>query len=159
MGPLYTMTREEPLLILQTLSELTGKSWILASSWPGEAPVLFLKKPGGDLTFYADSHALNAINERDWCPLPFICENLRLIARAKWISKVDVHSVFHRLGVVKGDERKAIVSGCFVWRLASWLVPVIYIPKYMLYLRSLTLGGPISSEVAGSLRGTHSNSG
>ncbi|KAI0991572.1 hypothetical protein K3495_g16615 [Podosphaera aphanis] len=46
-GPLYSMSREELLVLRKTLTELIDKNWIRASSSPGGAPVLFIKKPGG----------------------------------------------------------------------------------------------------------------
>ncbi|KAI1006416.1 hypothetical protein K3495_g1806 [Podosphaera aphanis] len=46
-GPLYGMSREELLVLRKTLTELLDKNWIRASSSPGGAPVLFVKKPNG----------------------------------------------------------------------------------------------------------------
>ncbi|KAI1003451.1 hypothetical protein K3495_g4754 [Podosphaera aphanis] len=48
-GPLYSMSREELLVLRKPLTELLDKNWIRASSSPGGAPVLFIKKPGGGL--------------------------------------------------------------------------------------------------------------
>lgn len=71
-GTLYNMSREELLLLRKTLTELLDKNWIRASSLPGGAPVLFIKKPGGGLRFCVDYRALNAVTERDRYPLPLI---------------------------------------------------------------------------------------
>lgn len=119
-GPLYGMSREELLVLRKTLTELLDKNWIRASSSPGGAPVLFIKKPGGGLRFCVDYRALNAITERDRYPLPLIRETLRMVSRATWLSKVDVRSAFHRLRVEKGDEWKT----AFRTRFGSyeWLV-------------------------------------
>ncbi|KAI0993381.1 hypothetical protein K3495_g14803, partial [Podosphaera aphanis] len=87
-GPLYGMTREELLVLRKTLTELLGKNWIRASSSPGGAPVLFIKKPNGGLRFCVDYRALNAITERDRYPLPLMQETLKMVSKAKWISKV-----------------------------------------------------------------------
>ncbi|KAI0990968.1 hypothetical protein K3495_g17219, partial [Podosphaera aphanis] len=105
-GPLYGMSRGELLVLRKTLSELLDKNWIRASSSPGGAPVLFTKKPGGGLRFCVDYRALNAITNRDRYPLPLIKETLRLASKAKWFSKVDVRTAFHRLRVTEGDEWK-----------------------------------------------------
>ncbi|KAI1002011.1 hypothetical protein K3495_g6193 [Podosphaera aphanis] len=51
-------------------------------------------------------------------PLPLIRETLRLIAREKWISKVDVRAAFHRLRIKEGDEWKTAFRtrfGSFEW--------------------------------------------
>ena len=119
-GPLYGMSREELLVLRKTLTELLNKNWIRASSSPGGAPVLFIKKPGGGLRFCVDYRALNAITERDRYPLPLIRETLRILSNATYLSKVDVRSAFHRLRIAKGDEWKT----AFRTRFGSyeWLV-------------------------------------
>ena len=119
-GPLYGMSRDELLVLRKTLTELLDKNWIRASSSPGGAPVLFIKKPGGGLRFCVNYRALNEITDRDRYPLPLIRETLRLVSRATWLSKVDVRSAFHRLRIAKGDEWKT----AFRTRFGSyeWLV-------------------------------------
>lgn len=105
-GPLYGMSRDELLVLRKTLTGLLDKNWIRASSSPGGAPVLFVKKPGGGLRFCVDYRALNTISERDRYPLPLIKETLRTIAKAQWVTKVDVRAAFHRLRIREGDEWK-----------------------------------------------------
>ena len=117
-GPLYGMSRGELIVLRKTLTELLDKNWIRASSSPGGAPVLFIKKPGGGLRFCVDYRALNAITERDRYPLPLIRETLRLASGATWLSKVDVRSAFHRLRILKGDEFKTAFRtrfGAYEW--------------------------------------------
>ena len=103
-GPLYSMSHDELLVLRKTLTELLDKNWIRVSSSPGGAPVLFAHKPGGGLRFCVDYRALNAISKRDRYPLPLIKETLRQIARATWVSKIDVRAAFHRLRIKEGDE-------------------------------------------------------
>lgn len=119
-GPLYGMSRDELLVLRKTLTELLDKNWIRASSSPGGAPVLFIRKPQGGLRFCVDYRSLNAITERDRYPLPLIRETLRMVANATWVSKVDVRAAFHRLRIAKGDEWKT----AFRTRFGSyeWLV-------------------------------------
>ena len=105
-GPLYSMSRDELLVLRKTLTDLLDKNWIRASNAPGGAPVLFARKPGGGLRFCVDYRGLNAITADDRYPLPLIRETLRMIARSKWLSKVDVRAAFHRLRIAEGDEWK-----------------------------------------------------
>ncbi|KAI0996391.1 hypothetical protein K3495_g11789 [Podosphaera aphanis] len=117
-GPLYNMSREELLVLRKTLTDHLGKNWIRASSSPSGAPVLFVKKPGGGLRFCADYRALNAITVKDRYPLPLIKETLRQVARATWVSKVDVRAAFHKLRIREGDEPKTVSRtryGLFEW--------------------------------------------
>ena len=107
-------------MLRKTLYELLDSGFIRASSSDAGAPVIFVKKPGGGLRFCVDYRALNAVTQKDGYPLPLIKETLRDIAQARWISKVDVISAFHRLRMRHGDESLT----AFRTRLGSfeWLV-------------------------------------
>ncbi|KAI0996563.1 hypothetical protein K3495_g11619 [Podosphaera aphanis] len=117
-GPLYGMSRDELLVLRKTLTDHLDKGWIRASSSPGGAPVLFVKKPGGGLRFCVDYRALNAISEKDRYPLPLIKETLRSVSKSTWITKVDVRAAFHKLRIREGDEDKTAFRtrfGSFEW--------------------------------------------
>ena len=103
-GPLYNMSREELLVLRKTLTELLEKGWIRPSSSPAAAPVLFAKKPNGGLRFCVDYRGLNAITMPDRYPLPLFKETLRQLSKAKWFTKLDVKSAFHRIRIREGDE-------------------------------------------------------
>ena len=116
--PLYSMSREELLVLRKTLYELLHSGFIHASSAEGGAPEIFVKKPGGGLRFCVDYRALNSITEKDGYPLPLINDTLRDIARAKYVSKVDVMSAFHRLRLKEGSEAHTVFQthlGSYEW--------------------------------------------
>ena len=46
-GPLYSMSREELLVLRKTLTELLQKGWIRPSKSEAAVPVLFAKKQNG----------------------------------------------------------------------------------------------------------------
>ena len=48
-GPLYSMSREELLVLRKTLTDYLDKGFIRVSNSPAAAPILFAKKPGGGL--------------------------------------------------------------------------------------------------------------
>lgn len=50
-GQLYSISRDELLVLRKTLTDYLDKSFIRVSSSPAAAPVLFAKKPGGGLRF------------------------------------------------------------------------------------------------------------
>ena len=56
----------------------------------------------------------------DSYPIPYIDETLRIIAAAKYISKVHIISTFHRIRVKDGDEWKMAITTRF--GLYGWLV-------------------------------------
>ena len=87
-GPLYSMSREELLVLRKTLTELLGKGWIRPSSSPAASPVLFARKPNGGLRFCVDYRGLNAITLPDRYPLPLFKETLRQLSKARWLTKL-----------------------------------------------------------------------
>lgn len=117
-GPLYNMPREELLVLRKTLTDLSNKGWIRASISPAAAPVLFAMKPSGGLRFCVDYRGLNAITIPDRYPLPLFKETLRQLSKAKWFTKLDVKSAFHRVRIREGDEWMAAFRsrpGLFEW--------------------------------------------
>ena len=119
-GPLYSMSREELLVLRKTLTELLDKQFIRASNSPASAPVLFVHKPGGGLRFCVDYRGLNAITRKDRYPLPLITETLRSLSKAKWLTKLDVIAAFHKIRVKDGDEWKTAFRTRY--GLYEWLV-------------------------------------
>ena len=118
--PLYQMSKDQLLVLRKTLTKLLDNGFIRVSNLPATAPVIFVKKPGGGLRFCVDYRRLNEIIRKDSYPIPCIDETLRKIAAAKYISKVDVISAFHRIRVKDGDEWKTAFNTRF--GLYEWLV-------------------------------------
>ena len=118
--PLYQMSKDQLLVLRKTLTELLDNGFIRVSNSLAAAPVIFVKKPGGGLRFCVDYRRLNEISRKDSYPIPLIDETLRTIAAAKYISKVDVISAFHRIRVKDGDEWKTAFNTRF--GLYEWLV-------------------------------------
>jgi hypothetical protein len=117
-GPLYSMSRNELLVLRKTLTELLEKQFIRVSNSPAAAPVLFVRKPGGGLRFCVDYRALNRISRKDRYPLPLIHETLRTIGQAKWFTKLDVSAAFYKIRVQEGDEWKTAFRtryGSYEW--------------------------------------------
>ena len=60
-GPLYSISKEELLVLKKTLIDLLNKGYIRPSSSEAGAPILFVKKPGGSIRFYYNYRGLNAV--------------------------------------------------------------------------------------------------
>lgn len=117
-GPLYSMSKEELLVLRKTLTDHLEKGWIRVSKSPAGAPVLFVRKPGGGLRFCVDYRRLNEITKKDRTPLPLISETLRMMAKATWYTKLDVSAAFHKIRIREGDEWKTAFRtrfGSFEW--------------------------------------------
>ncbi|KAI0999484.1 hypothetical protein K3495_g8713 [Podosphaera aphanis] len=112
-GPLYGMSRDEPLVLRKTSMDLLDKNYIRASSSPAGAPVLFIRKSGGGLRFCVDYRALNSMSKADRYPLPLIKETLAKLSRAKWFTRLDVRAAFHKLGIKESDEWKTAFRTLF----------------------------------------------
>lgn len=117
-GPLYSMSRDELLVLRKSLAELLDNGFIRVNHSPAAAPVLFVKKPGGGLRFCVDYQALNKISRKNRYPLPLINETLERIGQAKYYTKMDLISAFHQIRVAQGDEWKTAFRtryGLFEW--------------------------------------------
>jgi hypothetical protein len=119
-GPLYGMSREELLVLRRKLNDYLDKGFIRVSNSPASAPVLFVRKANGSLRFCCDYRALNKISKKDRYPLPLIQETLDRISKARWFTKLDVISAFHRIRIAEGDEWLTAFRTRF--GLYEWLV-------------------------------------
>ena len=96
---LYNMLREELLILHKKFTNLLNKGFIHISQSPTTSPVLFIKKPEGSLQFCMNYKALNTITKKDHYPLPLIHETLNQISKAKWFTKLNVSTAFHKLQI------------------------------------------------------------
>lgn len=103
----YSMNQYELKALREYLEKELSKGFIRISRSPAAAPVLFVKKPNGDLRFCIDYRGLNNITVRNRHSLPLISETLSQLSRAKYYTKLDVISAFNKLRIKKGDEWKA----------------------------------------------------
>jgi hypothetical protein len=122
-GPLYSMTKEELLVLRKTLIDHFEKGWIRVSKSPAGASVLFVRKPGGGLRFCVNYRKLNEITKKDRISLPLIIETLRMMAKAEWYTKLDVSAAFHKIRIKEGDEWKTAFRtrfGSFKWLITPF---------------------------------------
>jgi hypothetical protein len=103
-GPLYSMSRDELLVLKKWLEENLSKGFIRTSTSPAAAPVLFAKKPGGGLRFCVDYRGLNAITIRNRYPLPLVQETLARLSKARFYTKLDIVAAFNNLRIKEGQE-------------------------------------------------------
>lgn len=103
----YSMNQDELKVLREYLDKELSKGFIRVSKSPAAAPVLFVKKPNGDLRFCIDYRGLNSISIRNRCSLPLITETLCQLSHAKFYTKLDVISAFNKLRIKEGDEWKA----------------------------------------------------
>ncbi len=81
--------------------------FIRPSKSPAGAPILFDKKPDGNLRLCVDYRGLNNLTIKNRYLLPLIGESLDRLGRAKRFTKLDLTSAYHRMRIREGDEWKA----------------------------------------------------
>ena len=96
-APLYNMSEGELLPVKRYLEENLKKGFITASSAPFASPILFAKKPSGGLRFCVDYRKLNEITKKNRYPLPLISEIMSRLARARFLTRIDIRHAFNRL--------------------------------------------------------------
>lgn len=105
-GPLYSMSRDELQVLRKYLDDNLEKGFIRPSCSPAASPVIFVRKPGGGLRFCVDYRVLNAMTTKNRYPLPLVSETLNRLAHAKFYTKLDIISAFHKLRMKEGEEWK-----------------------------------------------------
>ena len=112
-GLLYSMSRDELLVLRKTLTDLLDKGFICISSSLAAAPVLFVRKPEGELRFCVDYRGLNRVTKKDCYLLLLIYETLRNISKARQFTKLDIIAAFYKLRIAEGDEQKTAFRTCY----------------------------------------------
>ena len=88
-----------------------GKGWIRPSCSPYGAPIIFIRKKTGELRMTVDYRALNRQTKRDVYPLPRIDDLLDKLAKAKYLSAIDLASGYHQIAMAPEDiEKTAFVT-------------------------------------------------
>ena len=103
---MYRMSPAELDEMNKQLKELLDARRIQPSKSPFGAPVLFVKKKGGELRMCIDFRALNKQTVKNRYPLPRIDELFDRLRGAKWFSKIDLRSGYHQVRVHPDDVPK-----------------------------------------------------
>ena len=72
-----------------------GKGWIRPSCSPYGAPIIFIRKKTGELRMTVDFRALNHQTKKYVYPLRRIDDLLDKLAKAKYLSAIDLASGYH----------------------------------------------------------------
>ena len=84
----------------EQMTDLVEKGWVVPSSSPWAAPILFVPKDGGTKwRMCVDFRDLNALTKKDAFPLPRLDILLHRTNRATIFSKIDLASGFHQIEV------------------------------------------------------------
>jgi hypothetical protein len=77
------------------INDLFEKGYIIPSTLPWAAPVLFVEKKDGTKTMCKDYRALNEVTIKNTYPLPRIEDMFNQLRGASVFSKIDLRSGYH----------------------------------------------------------------
>ncbi|KAI3770409.1 hypothetical protein L6452_01541 [Arctium lappa] len=102
----YRLAPAEMKEMMTQLQELLDNGFILPSTSPWGAPVLFVKKKDGSMRMCIDYHELNKLTVKNKYPLPRIDDLFYQLQGASYFSKIDLRSGYHQLKVREEDVPK-----------------------------------------------------
>ena len=90
---------------------MVDSGFIRPSKSPYGALVLFQKKHDGSLRLCIDYRALNKLMVKNKYPIPWIDDLFDQLGKARWFSKLDLHSGYYQVRVKEEDiEKTACVT-------------------------------------------------
>jgi hypothetical protein len=102
----YRMDVKDLVELRKQIEELLEKGFILPSSSPWGAPVLFVNKKDGSRRMCVDYRSLNEVTIKNKYPLPRIEDLFDQMKGAKIFSKIDLRSGYHQLKIRAEDVPK-----------------------------------------------------
>jgi len=103
---LYRLSQKEEDILKDQLKQLIDKGFVVPSSSPYGAPVIFVKKKDGKLRMCVDYHALNSQTIKNAYPLPRIDEMFDRIYSGRVFSSFDLTSGYHQVRIKPEDCEK-----------------------------------------------------
>jgi hypothetical protein len=130
----YRMATPE-LVKLKDIKELLEKGFILPSSSPWGAPMIFVPKNDGTQRLCVNYRALNEVTVKNKYPLPRIDDLFDQLRGACVFSKIDLRSGYHQLKIRECDIPKtAFVSRYGLYEYTVMLFGLTNAPAYFMYL-------------------------
>jgi hypothetical protein len=111
--PAYRTSPADSAELKKQLDSLLDHGFIVPSTSPYGAPVLFVKKKDGSVRMCVDYRALNKITERNMSGLPRMDELFDRVLGAKFFSKLDLRSGYHQIPLHPDDRAKTAFNTRF----------------------------------------------
>lgn len=104
--PMYRLSPKELTDMTSQITELLERGFIIPSTSPYGAPVIFVKKKDGSLRMCIDYRALNKVTVKNRYPMPRIDDVLDKLHGAKVFTSLDLQSGYHQIRIAESDEFK-----------------------------------------------------
>jgi len=117
---MFALSNAESMELGAYLDENLAKGFIVPSTSPAGAPILFVKKKDGTLRMCVDYRGLNKVTIKNRYPLPLINDLLDKMEGATIFSKIDLRAAYNLVQVRSGDEWKTAFRtkrGLFEYRV------------------------------------------
>jgi hypothetical protein len=102
-GLLYNLSAVQLKALREYLADALARGWIVSSTSPAGAPILFVPKKDGGLRLCVDYRALNKVTLKNRYPLPLINEALDRLVGAARFTKLDLKDAYHRIRIALSD--------------------------------------------------------
>ena len=93
--PIYSLTPVELETLKAYIETYLKTGFFRPSKSPARAPILFDKKPDGNLCLCVDYWGLNNLTIKNRYPLPLIGESLDQLGRAKRFTQLDLTGAYY----------------------------------------------------------------
>ncbi|KAL7293531.1 hypothetical protein TKK_0012974 [Trichogramma kaykai] len=95
----YPVSEKRQEELYQQVKDLLDEDIIEPSKSGWSSPIVMVKKSNGKYRMCIDFKKINAISEPDAYPLPYMDSILRKLAKAKYISTLDLSSAYHQINL------------------------------------------------------------
>lgn len=102
--PLYQLTEDQCMVLLETLERETASGRIHPSKSSYGAPMFFVPKKDGKFHMVVDYRQVNCITRPDAYPLPLISQIVSDLSKAKFFTKLDLVGAYQLLRIAPGHE-------------------------------------------------------
>lgn len=105
-GPIYTLSLVELETLKAYIKTYLKTGFIRPSKSFTGVPILFDKKPDGNLCLCVDYQGLNNLTIKNRYPFLLIGEVLDCLGRSKQFTQLDLTSAYHWMRIQEGEEWK-----------------------------------------------------